>query len=133
MESNQSLYLNKEWLYQKYIVEGLSTYQIAEIVKRNPKNIYNKLKDFGIQTRTRAETVQQNAWWKLGRQHWNKGKRISDATKEKISKSRTGTGINSSTAFIKSRIVLQSGLLGSPPDCIAFKALPLIIGVLSPG
>jgi hypothetical protein len=44
-----------EFLEPKWdnVDEGLSTYQIAEIVNRNPKNIYNKLKDFGIPTRSR--------------------------------------------------------------------------------
>ena len=41
--SSQSLHLDKDWLYQKYVVEGLSTYDIGKIVGRNPKNVYNKL------------------------------------------------------------------------------------------
>jgi hypothetical protein len=86
----KSLHLNKEWLMQKYVDEGLSTYQIAEIVNRNPKSIYTKLKDFGIPTRSRAETIQQNAWWNIGKEHWNKGKKRPQKTKEAISKSRTG-------------------------------------------
>ena len=85
---NKSLHLDRDWLYQKYIVEELSTYQIGKIVNRNPKNVYNKLKDFGIPTRSRAETIQKNAWWNIGKDHWNKGKHRSEKTKNKISKTR---------------------------------------------
>ena len=88
--SSQSPHLNKEWLYQKYVVEGLSTYQIGKLVSRNPKNIYNKLKEFGIPTRTRAEEIIKNAWWNLGLAHPGKGKHRSEETKAKISKARKG-------------------------------------------
>lgn len=79
---NQSKHLNREWLETKYITEGLSTYQIAAIVSRNPKNIYDKLKLFGIPTRTRAEVVQANAWWRDGRPSANIGKKVSEKTKQ---------------------------------------------------
>jgi hypothetical protein len=63
----QGRHLDHEWLREKYIDEGLSTYAIGRLVGRNPKNIFNKLRDFGIPTRSRAETLQANAWWKLGK------------------------------------------------------------------
>ncbi len=88
MELIQSPHLNKDWLFLKYITEGLSTYEIAKIVNRNPKNIYCKLKDFGIPTRTRAETLQKNSWWKLGLPSKRVGKKHSEKTKIKISKTR---------------------------------------------
>jgi len=88
--SSQSLHLDKDWLYQKYVVEGLSTYDIGKIVGRNPKNVYNKLKDFGIPTRTRAEEIVKHSWWNLGLEHAGKGKHRSEDVKEKISKARTG-------------------------------------------
>ena len=89
-ELNQSHHLNKDWLYLKYITEGLSTYEIAKIVNRNPKNIYCKLKDFGIPTRSRAETLKKNSWWKQGLPSKNIGKPRSEKTKKKISEARTG-------------------------------------------
>lgn len=46
--------VNKEWLYQKYIVEGLGAYQIAKIVNRNPKQVWNWLKGYGISIRERT-------------------------------------------------------------------------------
>lgn len=66
-DSKQCNHLNERWLRTKYLVEGLSTYQIAAIVDRNPKRIYEKLRDFGIKTRSRAETLKNNSWWALGK------------------------------------------------------------------
>ena len=88
--SNNSLHLDKNWLYQKYIVEGLSIYQIAKIVGRDPKNVYNKLKDFGISTRSRAEALLGNSWWALGLTSALIGRHLTESTKKKISKTKTG-------------------------------------------
>jgi hypothetical protein len=55
----RSPHLDKDWLYQKYITENLSTYQIGAIVNRDPKRIYEKLKDFGIPTRPRGENLKK--------------------------------------------------------------------------
>ena len=93
MASSQSNHLDGEWLFQKYVVEGLSTYDIGKIVGRDPKNVYNKLKDFGIPTRTRGETLQKNAWWKQGLPSKRIGKKHSDKTKIKISETRIKKGI----------------------------------------
>src|SRR5512140_1558019 len=51
---NKSMHLDRDWLYQKYAVEGLSTYDIAKLVHRDPKRVYEKLIDFGIPTRPRG-------------------------------------------------------------------------------
>ena len=53
----------------------------------------------------------------------------STGIKNGLSKSRTGSGIKSSTAFINS--LIDSSYLGSPSE--AFKADPRMIGVVSPG
>jgi hypothetical protein len=50
--------VNKEWLYQKYIVEGLSTYEIGAIVKRDPKRVYEWLKGYEIETRPRGDNLK---------------------------------------------------------------------------
>jgi len=50
----QSPHLDRDWLHQKYIVEQLSTYEIGRLVSRDPKNIYQKLRDFEIPTRPRG-------------------------------------------------------------------------------
>jgi transposase-like protein len=51
----------KEWLYQKYVTEGKSTYQIAEIVERNPKQVYEWLKGYGIPMRERKWDTKSGA------------------------------------------------------------------------
>lgn len=53
------------WLRQKYITERMSTYQIARIVHRDPKSVYNWLKQEGIPTRSRGETLSENAYGRL--------------------------------------------------------------------
>lgn len=45
--------VTREWLEQKYVVEGLSTYQIGELVGRNPKRVWEWLRGYGIPTRER--------------------------------------------------------------------------------
>jgi len=43
-----------DWLRQKYLVEELSTYDIAKIVGCDPKTVYSWVKKFGIPTRPRG-------------------------------------------------------------------------------
>ena len=45
--------VDKDWLYQKYVTEGLSTYQIGKLVDRNPKRVWEWLSDYGIDIRKR--------------------------------------------------------------------------------
>lgn len=52
--------VSKEWLYQKYVIEQNSTFQIAEIVQRNPKRVWEWLVSFGIETRKRNWSTEQN-------------------------------------------------------------------------
>ena len=84
----KSPHLDPEWLRQKYVVEGLSTYDIGALVGRDPKCVYTKLKDFGIPTRPRGHNLhgEDNSWsapdyvphW-LGRSH-------TEESRAKISK-----------------------------------------------
>jgi thymidylate synthase (FAD) len=46
--------VTKEWLEEHYINKRLDTSQIGIIVKRDPKTVWNWLKDFGIPTRSRG-------------------------------------------------------------------------------
>ena len=46
--------VDEAWLRQKYIVEELSTYKIAKLVGRNPKQVYEWLVGYGIPTRQRG-------------------------------------------------------------------------------
>lgn len=48
--------VGRDWLHQKYITEGLDTTQIAALVQRDPKSVWNWLKDYDIPTRGRGTT-----------------------------------------------------------------------------
>lgn len=45
---------DRDWLFRKYIVDGLSVRAIALIVHRNPKNVWKWLRGYGIETRRRS-------------------------------------------------------------------------------
>ena len=48
--------VDREWLYEKYVVEGLGTYRIAKLVGRNPKQVWHWLKGYDIPTRSLWES-----------------------------------------------------------------------------
>jgi len=74
--------VNRDWLYEKYVVEGLSTYQIAELVDRDPKSVYRWLIDWEIPTRRRKWNTQEpKAYWDrdwLYREYIEKGRSASE-------------------------------------------------------
>lgn len=84
-QRNQKPY-DRDWLYQKYVVEGLSTYQIAKIVDRNPKQVYAWLKGYGIPIRERAwdttdhQPFHDKEW--LIREYVEKQRSTGDIAKE---------------------------------------------------
>lgn len=82
--------VTKAWLEQKYITEGLDSTQIAHIVNRDPKSVWNWLKDFNIPTRKRGYAAKP-FWFKKG-QGPRLGKKLSEATKEKIRQARLRDG-----------------------------------------
>jgi hypothetical protein len=53
--------VDKDWLYQKYVVEGLGTYQISKLVNRNPKQVYEWLLGYGIEIRKRDWSIEAGA------------------------------------------------------------------------
>jgi hypothetical protein len=74
--------VTKEWLEYKYLVEKLDCTQISLMVGRDPKSVWNWLKDFGIQTRGRGYGVPPD---KLkGRMGYMKGKKHSAETRAKL-------------------------------------------------
>jgi hypothetical protein len=80
---------NKDWLYQKYIVEKLSAKEISLLVNRNPKRVWEWLKDYGIPTRPRGsnEVVHFQVGHKL-----RVGCTLSDAQKEQLRQCRIKDG-----------------------------------------
>lgn len=60
MSDIKSPHLDAAWLRRKYIDEQLSTYAIGALVKRDPKRVYEKLREFGIPTRPRGLNLKGN-------------------------------------------------------------------------
>jgi len=57
-----------EWLREQYVDNGLSTYKIAKLVDRDPKNVYRWLIDCEIKTRKREWAIkvpkgEQKLYW----------------------------------------------------------------------
>lgn len=51
--------VTRDWLYQKYVVEGLGAPEIAQIVGRNSKRVWEWLRNEGIPTRPRGADERQ--------------------------------------------------------------------------
>ena len=67
-------YKNKDWLYQKYWGEKLSTYEIASLLGVNGRTIWEWMKKFNIRRRTsseigRRQTGNRHPYWKGGRRN----------------------------------------------------------------
>ncbi len=80
--------VTKEWLFDQYVVKEKDCCQIAIIVNRDPKSVWNWLKDFNIPTRKRGS--YWNKFFTLrGR---NPGFRQTEETKRKIREARLRDG-----------------------------------------
>ena len=75
--------LTKQFLYQKYIVEKLSTYQIAKIIDCGIATIWKYLKKYNIPTRTISESHK-------GALNPMYGKHLSEETRRKMSEAKKG-------------------------------------------
>jgi hypothetical protein len=85
--------VSKEWLHQKYVVEGLGTYEIAKLVGRDPKRVYEWLQQDGIPMRTRHDSVvaMNKRSDTIEKRRVSTANRIvTEAQKRKLSASRTG-------------------------------------------
>ena len=58
MNSEQKLYKNRQWLERKYVDEGLTMRQIAEICGVDGKTIFYHLRKFCIETRGRCPQIK---------------------------------------------------------------------------
>jgi len=88
----KSPHLDAAWLRQKYEVEGLSTYEIGELIGRDPKSVYRKLRDFGIPTRPRGRNLRgaDNYWAQPGRSNPMQGRRHTPETRARLSEVAQG-------------------------------------------
>lgn len=76
--------VSREWLVEHYIDKKLDCTQIAHMVKRDPKSVWNWLKDFGIPTRPRGNPFCQQRF-KKGMTSPFKGKKHTDEFKRRAS------------------------------------------------
>jgi hypothetical protein len=81
--------VTREWLYQKYVVEGLGAPEIARLVGRDSKRVWEWLKGDGIPTRPRGSNEAQR--FQSGHQTMV-GRTLSDETRDKIRQARLADG-----------------------------------------
>lgn len=74
--------VDKDWLYEKYVVEGLDCTAIAKIVGRNSKRVWEWIRDYGIPTRPRGS--YDNNHWKPGHASTFKGRKHTAETRAKL-------------------------------------------------
>lgn len=89
---------DRDWLYQKYWIEELTTYQIANIVRCNRQTVLNALFSFNIPIRTRSErqrggkrseeTKRKMSEAQKGEKNPNYGKHFSEEHKRKLREAR---------------------------------------------
>lgn len=80
--------VSREWLYQKYIVEGMDCTAISKIVGRNSKRVWDWLRDLGIPTRPRGhghEANPQFAFWLHGTPNPMLGKKLTVECRKRLS------------------------------------------------
>jgi hypothetical protein len=91
---------NRQWLYQKYVVERLNGFQIARFCNCHPRTIYQRLDMFDIPRRQYGVEHWSEEQKEL-RRRWNKehpeiirmkGKHHSEETKRRMSLTRQGSG-----------------------------------------
>lgn len=76
--------INKNWLYQKYIVKKLSMDKIANLIGCGKRAIYKRLKKYNIKTRTIKEAMISLD--RSGKNNAFYGKKHDEKTKMKMSK-----------------------------------------------
>ena len=82
--------VDEAWLRQKYLVEGLSAPDIASIVGRNSKRVWEWLRDYGIETRPRGHDVRVHFGSNDPRSF--SGSKHTQTTKNKIRDARLADG-----------------------------------------
>ena len=90
-QRREALGFTREWLHQKYIIEGLDCTKIAAIAKRDPKRVWEWLRDYGIPTRKRGGYTAPGSF-KIGQPSLFRGHKHSAATKAKTRALAIATG-----------------------------------------
>lgn len=82
--------VTRDWLIQKYQVEGLDCAEIGRLVSRDTKRVWEWLRDYGINTRTRGTSTKKQ--WARGDRKVVSGWKMSDEGREKIRQIRLKDG-----------------------------------------
>lgn len=89
-KQREKLGYTKEWLEKEYYENRKSANQIAREIGRDPKRVWEWIRDYGLQTRERGTDYGQN--FKEGHESAFKGCKHSEETKEKIRNKRIEDG-----------------------------------------
>lgn len=94
------LYRDKNWFYQKYIIERLSMSEIGKICAVSCSTIFRELKKHGIKTRNRSEALKGRKFTKVWRKKISlakKGCSFTEEHKKKLSIVRIGVKLSKET------------------------------------
>lgn len=89
-KQREDLGYTKEWLYEQYIIKKRTANDIAKEVNRDPKRVWEWIRDYGIETRKRGYGNPDN-WLKKGNK-LNVNRKLSEEHKEKIRQARLRDG-----------------------------------------
>lgn len=95
--------LDKDWLYQKYITEGLSMVDIGRMVDRDPKTILHWMRKYEIPTRPRGALENFKGRRVTHRVH-------SEDTKRKISEQSRARG---AVPYLRNGVHFNKGKRGA--------------------
>lgn len=84
------IYKDRDWLYQKYIIEQKNCTEIGREVSRDPKTVWQWLKNNKIQTRKRGADSSPGTFKKNHK--YGVGRIQSEVTREKIRQARIKDG-----------------------------------------
>lgn len=90
-KQREDLGYTKEWLYREYIVKGRTANDIAKEIGRNPKRVWEWIRDYGIKTRTRGYG-NTDIHFKKRKPSRFKGCKQSEEAKEKMRQRRLEDG-----------------------------------------
>lgn len=90
-KQREDLGYTKEWLYEQYVTNGRTANDIAREIGRDPKRVWEWMRDYGIETRKRGygDPEQQ---FKKGQPGVFTGHHHTEETKEKLRKARLEDG-----------------------------------------
>lgn len=90
-KQREDLGYTKEWLYEQYVTRGRTANDIAREVGRDPKRVWEWMRDYGIETRKRG-FGNPEVHFKKGQASAFKGHHHTESAKEKFRQDRFADG-----------------------------------------